>query len=191
MNLIFVGTGNPAPGDVDMVRPGDNLYANGVAALDATTGKLRWFFQQSPHGQYDATAQAVLIEAKAGGLTVPAVLECGKIGWCYVVGRLSGKFLFRTDEVTPHQNTFARLEAGASSITVAPGGGGAVGVSPVSYDAGAGVVFVAGRHDPTLRLRHEMIIRREPFWRPRAANLRPTGEVGQQGGRQISCVVEG
>jgi PQQ-dependent dehydrogenase (methanol/ethanol family) len=151
MNLIFVGTGNPAPGDVDMVRPGDNLYANGVAALDATTGKLRWFFQQSPHGQYDATAQAVLIEARAGGRTVPAVLECGKIGWCYVVDRVSGKFLFRTDEVTPHQNTFARLEAGASSITVAPGGGGAVGVSPVSYDAGAGVVFVAGRHDPTIR----------------------------------------
>jgi alcohol dehydrogenase (cytochrome c) len=151
MNLIFVGTGNPAPGDVDLVRPGNNLYANGVAALDASTGKLRWFFQQAPHGQYDATGQAVLIDAKLGGRTVPSVLECGKIGWCFVIDRASGKLLFRTDEVTPHQNTFERPAAGGPSITVAPGGGGAVGVSPVSYDADSGIVYVAGRHDPTMR----------------------------------------
>jgi alcohol dehydrogenase (cytochrome c) len=152
MKLIFVGTGNPAPGDVDLVRPGDNLYANGVAALDASTGKLRWFFQQAPHGQYDATGQAVLIDAKLGGRTVPSVLECGKIGWCFVIDRANGKLLFRTDEVTPHQNTFERPAAGGRSIVVAPGGGGAVGVSPVSYDAGSGIVYVAGRHDPTTRM---------------------------------------
>jgi glucose dehydrogenase len=80
LGLIFIGIGNPAPGDVDLVRPGDNLYANGVAALDAKTGVLRWFFQESPHGQYDATGQAVLLDAKIGDRTVPAVLECGKAG---------------------------------------------------------------------------------------------------------------
>jgi alcohol dehydrogenase (cytochrome c) len=69
--LIFVGTGNPAPGDVDLVRPGDNLYGNGVAALDARTGVPRWFFQEAPHGQYDATGQAVLLDAKAGGAPFP------------------------------------------------------------------------------------------------------------------------
>jgi len=147
--LIFVGTGNPAPGDVDLVRPGDNLYANGVAALDANTGVLRWFSQQAPHGQNDATGQAVLMDAKVDGRAVPAVLECGKAGWCYVVDRASGKFLFRSDEVAPHQNTFAN--PAPEGIRVAPGPGGAVSVSPVSYDPGAGVVYVASRHDPSIQ----------------------------------------
>jgi glucose dehydrogenase len=153
--LIFVTTGNPAPGDVDAIRPGDNLYANGVAALDAKTGVLRWFFQQAPHGQYDATGQAVLMDAKVGGRTVPAVLECGKVGWCFVVDRAGGKFLFRTDEVVPHQNTYyARSpsrSAASEDVRVAPGGGGAVGVSPVSYDPASGIVYVAGRHDPSIQ----------------------------------------
>jgi glucose dehydrogenase len=147
--LVFVGIGNPAPGDVELVRPGDNLYANGVAALDAETGVLRWFFQESPHGQYDATGQAVLIDVKIEGRTVPAVLECGKDGWCWVIDRASGKLLFRTDEVAPHQNTYAAPSA--ESIQVAPGTGGAVSVSPVSYDPVSGVVFVAARHAPSIQ----------------------------------------
>jgi glucose dehydrogenase len=147
--LIFVGTGNPAPGDVDIVRPGDNLYANGVAALDARTGVLRWFFQEAPHGQYDSTGQAVLLDAKVDGRSVPAVLECGKAGWCFVIDRASGKLLFRTDEVVPHQNAYA---AGSpTGIVVAPGTGGAVSVSPVSYDAASGVVYVASRHAPSIQ----------------------------------------
>jgi alcohol dehydrogenase (cytochrome c) len=147
--LVFVGTGNPAPGDVEIVRPGDNLYANGVAALDARTGVLRWFFQEAPHGQYDATGQAVLLDAKVDGRSVPAVLECGKAGWCFVIDRASGKLLFRTDEVVPHQNAYA---AGSpTGIAVAPGTGGAVSVSPVSYDAASGVVYVASRHAPSIQ----------------------------------------
>ena len=153
--LIFVTTGNPAPGDVDGIRPGDNLYANGVAALDARTGALRWFFQQSPHGQYDATGQAVLMDAEVGGRSVPAVLECGKSGWCFVVDRATGKLIFRSDEVVPHENVYATgdksLIGRPEGIRVTPGNGGAVSVSPVSYDPGSGIVYVASRHDPTIQ----------------------------------------
>ena len=152
--LIFVTTGNPAPGDVDMVRPGDNLYANSVVALDAKTGALRWYFQESPHGPYDATGQAVLIDADVNGRAVPAVLNCGKSGWCFVLDRASGKLLFRSDEVVPHQNTFAawnsNMAPSSEGIFVAPGSSGGVGVSPVSYDASTGVVYVAGIHRPNV-----------------------------------------
>jgi alcohol dehydrogenase (cytochrome c) len=149
--MVFVGTGNPAPGDVDLVRPGDNLYANGVAALDAKTGALRWFFQEVPHGQYDATGQTVLFEANVGGRSVPAVLECGKSGWCFVIDRASGKLLFRTDEVAPHVNTYARPGAGPEGLRIAPGTGGAVSVSPVSYNPVSGIVYVAARHAPSIQ----------------------------------------
>jgi glucose dehydrogenase len=148
--LIFVGTGNPAPGDVDLVRPGDNLFANGVSALDANTGVLRWFSQQSPHGQYDATGQAVLVDVKAGDRDVAGVLECGKSGWCFVVDQESGKLIFRSEEVVPHENVYGAKSTG-NGTRVAPGPGGAVSVSPVSYDPGAGVVYVASRHDPSVQ----------------------------------------
>ena len=149
--LIFIGTGNPAPGDVDLVRPGDNLYANGVAALDAKSGALRWFFQESPHGQYDATGQAVLFDATVDGRTVPAVLECGKSGWCFAIERARGKLLFRSDEVVPHINPYAVPTP--EGVRVSPAGGGAVSVSPVSYDPRAGVAYVAARHAPVIQSR--------------------------------------
>jgi hypothetical protein len=77
------------------------------------------------------------------------VLECGKAGWCFVIDRANGKLLFRSDEVAPHQNTYA---AGSpTGITVAPGTGGAVSVSPVSYDPVSGVVYVASRHAPSVQ----------------------------------------
>jgi alcohol dehydrogenase (cytochrome c) len=147
--LVFIGTGNPAPGDVDLIRPGDNLYANGVAAIDAKTGILRWFSQQAPHGQYDATGQAVLTDVPIEGRNVAAVVECGKSGWCFVMDRASGQLLFRSEEVAPHENIYAK--PATEGVRVAPGPGGAVSVSPVSYDATAGVLFVAARHDPSVQ----------------------------------------
>jgi alcohol dehydrogenase (cytochrome c) len=149
--LIFIGTGNPAPGDVDLVRPGDNLYSNGVAALDVRSGALRWFFQESPHGQYDATGQAVLFDATVDARTVPAVLECGKSGWCFAIERAGGKLLFRSDEVVPHINLYAAPTP--EGVRVSPAGGGAVSVSPVSYDPGSGVAYVAARHAPVTQTR--------------------------------------
>jgi alcohol dehydrogenase (cytochrome c) len=122
-----------------------------TAALDARTGAVRWFFQESPHGQYDATGQAVLFDATVDGRTVPAVLECGKSGWCFAIERASGKLLFRSDEVVPHINPYAVLTA--DGVRVSPGGGGAVSVSPVSYDPGAGVAYVAARHAPVIQTR--------------------------------------
>jgi alcohol dehydrogenase (cytochrome c) len=45
-NLTFWGTGNPNPGwNGDPRAPGDNLYSDSVIALDADTGKLKWYYQ--------------------------------------------------------------------------------------------------------------------------------------------------
>ena len=150
LGLIYVSTGNPNPGDIPSMRPGDNLYSNGVAALDAKTGALKWFLQEDPHGQYDATAQPVLIDTMVGAKKVAAVVQCGKSGWCYVMDRASGKLLYRSDEVAPHQNTHdawnPSMTAAADGILMSPSDAGAVGVSPVSYDAGAGVLYVGTIH---------------------------------------------
>ncbi|MEZ0316104.1 MAG: PQQ-binding-like beta-propeller repeat protein, partial [Methylophilaceae bacterium] len=49
LGLLYFGTGNPSPQMNDISRPGDNLYTVSLVALDANTGKLRWYYQQVPH----------------------------------------------------------------------------------------------------------------------------------------------
>ena len=34
---------------MESVRPGDDLYTDCVLALDPDTGKLKWYFQFTPH----------------------------------------------------------------------------------------------------------------------------------------------
>ncbi len=143
---IFIGTGNPAPGSVDLARPGDNLYANGIVALDMATGALRWFFQEHPHGTYDATGQAMLVDAEIDGMRVPAVAECGKTGWCYMIDRSDGHLLFQSEAVVRHSNIFAAPTP--EGVLVAPGGAGGVGVSPTSYDPDTGYLYVAAIDRP-------------------------------------------
>ena len=51
LNLIYWGTGNPNPDYFGDDRPGDNLFANSLVAVDADTGTLRWHYQFTPHAQ--------------------------------------------------------------------------------------------------------------------------------------------
>ena len=65
LNTVYWGTSNPAPDFDGAPRPGDDLYTACVLALDADTGKLKWYFQFTPHDlfDYDATETAVLVDA--------------------------------------------------------------------------------------------------------------------------------
>ncbi len=53
LNLTYWGIGNPGPDWNGDKRPGDNLYSDCVVALDADTGKLKWYFQFTPHDDFD------------------------------------------------------------------------------------------------------------------------------------------
>ncbi|MBI3471921.1 MAG: PQQ-binding-like beta-propeller repeat protein [Candidatus Solibacter usitatus] len=52
-NLIVWGTGNPSPDWNGDSRLGDNLYSDSAIALDADSGKLKWYFQFVPHDVHD------------------------------------------------------------------------------------------------------------------------------------------
>ena len=52
LNLVYWGTGNPAPDWNGKDRPGSNLYTCSLLAIDPGTGKMKWYFQFSPHEQY-------------------------------------------------------------------------------------------------------------------------------------------
>lgn len=98
LNLIFWGTSNPAPDFNDDVRPGDDLYTDCMLALDPDTGKLKWYFQFTPHDlfDYDAVEAPMLIDAVYKGEPRKLLVQANRNGYLYVLDRTNGKFLSAT-----------------------------------------------------------------------------------------------
>jgi alcohol dehydrogenase (cytochrome c) len=95
LNTIYWGTSNPAPDFDGSVRPGDDLYTDCVLALDPDTGKLKWYFQFTPHDlfDYDANETPVLIDSPYKGEPRKLLVEANRNGFIYVLDRTNGKFL--------------------------------------------------------------------------------------------------
>ncbi|MEP7308937.1 MAG: PQQ-dependent dehydrogenase, methanol/ethanol family [Acidobacteriota bacterium] len=94
-NLVYFGTGNPAPGWDGRTRLGDNLYSDSVVALDADTGKLKWHYQFTPHDEfdYDSTQVPVLVDRTWNGRPRKLMLWANRNGLAYVLDRVTGEFL--------------------------------------------------------------------------------------------------
>ena len=95
LNLVYWGTGNPGPDYNGDVRPGDNLYSCSLLALDADTGKLKWYFQFTPHDthDWDATQVPVLLDSTVRGQPRKLVVVPSRNGFHYVLDRVTGEFL--------------------------------------------------------------------------------------------------
>jgi len=95
LNTIFWGTSNPAPDFEGSVRPGDNLYTDCLLALDPDTGKLKWYFQFTPHDlfDYDAVETPVLIDATYRGEARKLLVQANRNGYLYLLDRRDGMFL--------------------------------------------------------------------------------------------------
>src|SRR5438034_6080598 len=95
LNTIFWGTSNPAPDFDGAPRPGYDLYTDCLLALDPDTGKLKWYFQFTPHDlfDYDATETPVLIDAAYTGESRKLVVQANRNGYIYILDRTSGEFL--------------------------------------------------------------------------------------------------
>jgi alcohol dehydrogenase (cytochrome c) len=93
--LIFYGTGQPEPQWVGKQRPGDDLYSDSIVALDVDTGKLKWYFQSTPHDthDYDSLEMPVLVDANFQGRPRKLLLQANRNGYYYVLDRTNGKFL--------------------------------------------------------------------------------------------------
>jgi alcohol dehydrogenase (cytochrome c) len=94
-DLLYWGVGNPSPGFSGDVRPGDNLYTASVIALHATTGKLAWYFQFTPHDEQDRdSAQTpVLANLPIKGVVRKVICWPNRNGFYYVLDRVTGEFL--------------------------------------------------------------------------------------------------
>jgi alcohol dehydrogenase (cytochrome c) len=93
-NLIYAGTGSPAPWN-SWLRPGDNLYSSSIVAIDADSGKIAWHYQHTPHDgwNYDGVNEFVLFDIKKDGHTIKAGGKADRNGFFYVNDRTTGKLI--------------------------------------------------------------------------------------------------
>ena len=98
--MVFLPIGSPSYDFYGGDRQGQNLFGNSLVALDAATGKLIWYYQMVHHDiwDYDLPAQPVLITVKRNGEAVPAVAQVTKMGFVFILDRLTGKPLFPVEE---------------------------------------------------------------------------------------------
>ncbi|MBT9523344.1 MAG: PQQ-dependent methanol/ethanol family dehydrogenase [Dechloromonas sp.] len=95
-NLIFAGTGNPAPWNSHL-RPGDNLFSSSTVAIDADTGKIAWHYQNTPHDgwDFDGVNEFVSFDYKdpKTGKIIKAGGKADRNGFFFVNNRTNGKLL--------------------------------------------------------------------------------------------------
>ena len=101
LDTLYWPTGNPTPDLYGDDRIGDNLYSDSILALDPKTGKLKWYFQFTPHDvwDYDAQETPALIDANWQGKPRKLLVQANRNGFFYVLDRTSGEFLLGTKYV--------------------------------------------------------------------------------------------
>ena len=101
LDTLYWPTGNPSPDLYGDNRIGDNLYSDSILALDPKTGKLKWYFQFTPHDvwDYDAQETPALIDANWQGKPRKLLVQANRNGFFYVLDRTNGEFLLGTKYV--------------------------------------------------------------------------------------------
>jgi alcohol dehydrogenase (cytochrome c) len=168
-NLVYYGTGDAFPTFDPEFRPGDNLYAASTIALDADTGKMAWFFQETPneHWDFDTPSPKMLYQTTIEGAPRKVVGNFSRNGFYYTLDRANGQFL-RADQyqekvswtkgidpktgkpVDYDPNRDVQVYAGAGALRGKPGQAacpwwsGSPTFFPPTFDPKRMVAFVAG-----------------------------------------------
>ena len=95
LDLLYWGTGQPGVDFVGEIRKGDNLYTDCMVALNPDTGKLKWYFQFTPHDvhDWDAVEIPMLVDHEFKGQMRKLLVQANRNGYYYILDRVTGKFL--------------------------------------------------------------------------------------------------
>ena len=98
--MVFIALGNATDQNYGGSRPGNNLYATSIIALDASTGKRKWHFQITHHDifDWDVNAPPTLVSAMRNGQRVDGVAQSTKVGLLWVFNRETGEPLYGYEE---------------------------------------------------------------------------------------------
>jgi quinoprotein glucose dehydrogenase len=107
LGYVYIPLTAPTASYFGGYRPGDNLYADTVVALDAKTGKRAWHFQTIHHDlwEYDLIGPPILGDITVNGKRIRAVIQAGKNGFLYVLDRVTGQPVWPIEERPVPQST--------------------------------------------------------------------------------------
>ncbi len=154
LNLVYIGVGNPCPQLYGEARQGDNLYTNSILALDPDSGRLRWYFQTTPHdiwGNFEAMDEMLLVDTEIHGAPVKALLQANRNGHFYALDRTNGRFFYAKPFVSRINWTKGFDERGRPIVSGAPLAEGSVTCpgyvggkswNHAAYSPRAGLVYV-------------------------------------------------
>lgn len=98
--IVFAATGTANPDFYGGKRKGDNLFANTILALDASTGERIWHYQTIHHDlwDWDLPTAPILVSIKKEGKRIDAVVQVSKQGFIYMLDRVTGKPVYPIEE---------------------------------------------------------------------------------------------
>jgi len=155
LNLLYWTTGNPWPDFYGGDRKGDNLYTCSLLAIDLDTGKMKWYFQFTPHDTHDWDAQSwpVLLDTEISGKPRKVVMHPNRNGFLYTLDRATGEFL-RATKMVDKLDWATGIDAKGRPILVpdkdptpagnyiCPGVRGAANWMAPTYNPGTGLLYV-------------------------------------------------
>jgi alcohol dehydrogenase (cytochrome c) len=152
LDLLYWGIGNPAPPMDGDVRPGDNLFTDSVIALHASSGKLAWYFQFTPHDEHDwdSAQTPILADLLIDGSQRKVICWPNRNGFYYVLDRVTGQFLTGTPFVelnwakglTSQGKPILENTNRGPGVLTKPGYQGATIWQPAAFNPALGLVFI-------------------------------------------------
>jgi alcohol dehydrogenase (cytochrome c) len=141
--VLYFSTGHPAGLYDAALRPGPNLFGDSVIALNATTGKLVWYYQFTSHdlAEHEGGWSLTLANITVGGQERKVVIQAAKNNFVYVLDAASGQLVYSpillgspaSNSPNDNQVATANLTASQASMVggrICPGPDGGVEMSP-------------------------------------------------------------
>jgi len=181
-NNLYIGVGNGSPWTRIIRSPGggDNLFLSSIVALDADTGKMKWYYQTTPGDNWDYTAvqDIALADMEVDGEMRKVLLQAPKNGFFYVLDRRDGKLLRAHPYATVTWASHVDMETGRpvenpdmdyteKAKWVLPGPLGAHNWQAMSVDVDSGVVYIPAQDNPLIygvseQLKKTGVLKHEP-----------------------------
>lgn len=118
LNLVYYGTGNPSTWN-PVVRPGDNKWSMTLMARDLDTGMAKWFYQMTPHDEwdYDGVNENILTDQEIDGEMRKLLTHFDRNGFGYTLDRETGELLV-AEKYDPAVNwaTHVDMETGRPQV---------------------------------------------------------------------------
>ena len=157
LNLVYFGTANAAPYDLRQLGPAklDSLFTASILALDATTGRMAWYYQATPRDSwdYDSVQKLILTDLPVDGAPRPVIMQANKNGFFYVLDRKTGKLLSAQNFTYVNWASHIDMKTGRPVVTEAanwyaspknvyPSWSGGHTWNPMSYSAQTHLVYI-------------------------------------------------